>query len=242
MGNKVGLILKYNEYINNINIKNLNDDTEIFNDMLKNTINGSFAIGEGLIKTHPIDKSVDLIKRRFPNVDVSIEEDGEIVLLNLTESLRVYNILITNLGYFISLVEVNNNWTKEFNLDMKVDGIILEPKYDLKVTVPEKLYHASPLKFKEKVLKNGLVLKSLNKVSLHPDRIYLTDDILTCKMFASSLPKDNLSFYQDGYCIYSIDTDFIDNLYSDINLKNSGYYVDYNIPPNALKVVLTGKL
>ncbi len=85
MGNKVGLILKYNEYIDNIGIKNQDDDTEIFNDMMRNTIRGSFAISEGLIKTYPIDKSVDIIKRRFPNVDVTTEDDGEIVVSDLTE-------------------------------------------------------------------------------------------------------------------------------------------------------------
>ena len=236
MGNRVGLILKYNEYIDNIAFKNQDDDAEIFNDMIKNTIRGSFAITEGLIKTYPIDKSVDIIKRRFPNVDVTTEEDGEIVVSNLTDKLSVYNILFTNLGYFISLVDIDNKWNKV------VDAVILEPKYDIKVKVPKNLYHASPLKYKDKILKNGLVLKSLSKVSLHPDRIYLTDDIMTCKMFASNLPKDKLPFYQDGYCIYSIDVSYIDNLYSDINIRKSGYYIDYNIPPNAIKLVFSGKL
>ena len=242
MGNREGLILKYNEYIDNISIKNQDDDTEIFNDMMRNTIRGSFAISEGLIKTHPIDKSVDIIKRRFSNVDVSTEDDGEIVVSNLTDKLSVYNILFTNLGYFISLVEINNKWNKVVDLDKVVDAVILEPKYDLKVKVPKSLYHASPLKYKNKILSNGLILKALSKVSLHPDRIYLTDDLITCKMFANNLPKDKLPFYQDGYCIYSIDTNYIDDLYSDINLRKSGYYVDYNIPPNAIKLVFIGKL
>jgi hypothetical protein len=242
MGNRVGLILKYNEYIDNITIKNQDDDVEIFNDMLRNTIRGSFAISEGLIKTHPIDKSVDIIKRRFPNVDVSTEDDGEIVVSNLSDKLSVYNILFTNLGYFISLVDIDNKWNKVVDLDKVVDAVILEPKYDIKVAVPKSLYHASPLKYKDKILSNGLILKALSKVSLHPDRIYLTDDLMTCKMFASNLPKDKLPFYQDGYCIYSIDTNYIDDLYSDINLRKSGYYVDYNIPPNAIKLVFSGKL
>jgi hypothetical protein len=241
MGNRVGLLLKYNEYIDNISIKNQDDDTDIFNDMMRNTIRGSFAIAEGLIKTHPIDKSVDIIKRRFPNVDVTTDDDGEIVVSDLTEKLSVYNILFTNLGYFISLVEINNKWDKTIDLDKVVDAVILEPKYDQKMPVPKFLYHASPLKYKEKILKNGLALKSLNKVSLHPDRIYLTDSLMTCKIFASRLPKDKLPFYQDGYCIYSVDTSYIHNLYSDINLKKSGYYVDYNIPPSAIKLVFSGK-
>ena len=44
-------LLNVNEYIDNITIKNQDDDVEIFNDMLRNTIRGSFAISEGLIKT-----------------------------------------------------------------------------------------------------------------------------------------------------------------------------------------------
>ena len=44
------------------------------------TKNGQLTLSEGLIMTHPINKSVDIIKKRFPNLNISIEEDGEIYI------------------------------------------------------------------------------------------------------------------------------------------------------------------
>ena len=42
---------------------------------------------------------------------------------------------------------------KEFDEKTKPIAFILEAKYDLEVLIPDKLYHCSPLKYKDKILK-----------------------------------------------------------------------------------------
>jgi hypothetical protein len=61
MGNLFKFLFEYNDYIENIeNIENSDKDIYIYNQMVK------VPIIEGLIFTHPVDKSVNILKMRFP--------------------------------------------------------------------------------------------------------------------------------------------------------------------------------
>lgn len=243
MGNKFRFILDYYDYIDNIEKLSVNDDINIFNSFKNQTKNGSLVLTEGLIKTHPIEKSINIIKKRFPYLNISIEDDGELYIDNFKKQLKEYIPLFNNLGYFIDHLKIDNDtWTKKINDDIIPSALYLEAKYDIKIDkIPNKLYHASPLKFKDKILKYGFIPKSKNKISIHPDRIYLTDDILTAKLFAKNLEKEYSEYYKDGYCIYSIDGKCIKELYSDVNLRKGGYYVLHNIHPKCFKIVFEGK-
>lgn len=64
MGNTFKFLLEYNEYIKNID--NSDKEEYIYNEILKRSKFGYLVITEGLIFTHPIDKSIDILKRRFP--------------------------------------------------------------------------------------------------------------------------------------------------------------------------------
>lgn len=67
-------ILTYIEYIKNIEISSSEDDFKIYNDIVKNPLFDNLILIEGLIKTHPIQKSINIIKNKFPNFIVKMEK------------------------------------------------------------------------------------------------------------------------------------------------------------------------
>jgi hypothetical protein len=233
MANTFKFILEYKDYIDNI--EDSEKDNYIYNEILKRTKFGRLAIVEGLIHTHPIDKSVNILKRRFPELIIEVENDGEIYIENQPpQKLEKYIPIITNLGYFISLITFDgNSWIKEYDSESCPVAFYLEPKYDLKVIVPETLYHTSPIKFKDKISKIGFIPKTGNKKSNHPDRIYLTDNLKTAVSFGENIKNET----KDGYCIYKVDGKYINNLYSDINLRSGGFYTLQNIKPNCFELI-----
>lgn len=233
MGNTFKFLFEYKDYINNI--ESSTKDDYIYNEILKRTKFNKLAISEGLITTHPIDKSIDILKRRFPELKIEIESDGEIFIDNQPpQNLGKYIPLITNLGYFISLITIDGeSWLKKYDDDTKPVAFYLEPKYDLQVSVPEILYHASPIKYKDKISKIGFIPKTGNKISNHPERIYLTDDLEKAISFGQNITSDT----NNGYCIFKINGGCIDKLYIDINLISGGFYTLQNIKPEFFELI-----
>lgn len=238
MGDTLKFLFEYNEYIRNI--ENSNNDEYIYNEILKRTKFNRLVIVEGLIKTHPVDKSINILKKKFSELIIIKEPDGEIYIENRPpQIIKKYLPLITNLGYSISKLTIDGNeWLNDYDDMTEPIAFILEAKYDYEVDIPEILYHTSPIKFKDKILKYGLSPRSGNKLSNHPDRIYLTNDINKSFMFGNYL-NDNSSksnFYKNGYCIYKIDGKSINKLYSDINLRDGGFYTNDNISPENIEL------
>lgn len=232
-------LLDYYQYIDDINNLSESDDSKIYEEILRQSKFGRLALVEGLIFTHPISKSIDIISRRFPELTVDIEKDGDIYIEGNFNELQNYLPLFTNLGYFISTYTINGqDWEKNYKKSTKPIALYLEPKYDLKIdSIPNILYHASPLKFKNKILKYGLSPRTGSKLSKHPERIYLTDSVEKAYNFGLYLRKDNSDYYKDGFCIYSIDGSKIHNLYSDINFRDGGYYTMANIGSDGIILI-----
>jgi len=229
-------ILDYYNYIDNI--ENLTDrDNYIYEEINKRTKFGRLALFEGLIFTHPLNKSVVILKRRFDELNIEIEEDGEIYIEGDLSELSKYLPMFTNLGYFISKYTTDGtNWEIDYTKHTKPIALYLEPKYDYLIdNIPDILYHASPLKFKNKILKYGLSPRSGNKLSKHPKRIYLTNSINNAYNFGLYL-QDNNKYYDDGFCIYSINGKSISKLYSDINFKQGVFYIMNNIDLKYIKL------
>ena len=242
MGNILKFILEYQDYIENI--ENSDKDDYIFNEILKRSYNSRLKISEGLIKTYPVKKSEDILKRRFPELNIEIDEDNEIYIYDLNDKISKYLPIITNLGYFISQVTIDgSNWQHNgINDNLYPKGICIEAKYDYEVKIPSTLYHASPIKLKNKILKNGLSPRSGNKIAKHPERIYLTDNINTAIQFGKYLKnEENNEWYKNGFCIYSIDGKGISNLYSDVNLRQGGFYTISYIKPENIKLIWDNK-
>ena len=231
-------MLEYNDYINSIinyKIPNYSDEY-IYEYMNKNLRNGILPLNEGLIYSQPIDITIRVLKNKFDELDIKKYEDGDISIEGMNDRLKKYIPLINNLGYFISSA-FNDNDMIDISLLKKDDlnniicsNIFIEPKYDYQVEIPKILYHASPLKFKDKILKIGLTPKSGSKLSYHPDRIYLSSNIESCVKFGEYLlnSKEN-QYYKNGYCIYIIKGEGIDKLYSDINMREVGFYTLDNV-------------
>lgn len=238
MGNTFKFILEYKDYIDDI--ENPEKDNYIYNEILKRTKFGRLAIVKGLIHTHPIDKSVNILKRRFPELDIEVEKDVEIYIENQPpQKLEKYIPIITNLGYFISRLTIGGReWIKEYDNDTKPIAFILEAKYDYEVEIPENLYHASPIRFKDKIVKFGLTPKTGNKLSNHPERIYLTDDLNKAIDFGNYLREESDSdWYKNGYCVYSVSGNGISKLYSDVNFRQGGFYTLNNIKSENIKLI-----
>lgn len=236
MGNTFKFLLEYNEYIDNI--ENSDKDEYIYNEILKRTKFNKLSIVEGLIHTYPVKKSIDILRRKFPELIVELGEDDEIYIENQPpKKLGIYLPIITNLGYFISKYTIDGEeWLMDFDNDTKPISFVIEAKYDYEVKIPNILYHASPLRFKSKILKYGLTPKSGNKLSNHPNRIYLTDDLNNAKSFGNYLRnQEKNEWYQSGYCIYSVDGSCIEKLYSDVNFREGGYYTTNNIGTDYIK-------
>lgn len=238
MGNTFKFILEYKEYIDDI--ENSEKDSYIYNEILKRTKFDRLVIVEGLIHTYPIEKSVNILKRRFPELTIEVESDGEIYIENQPpQKLEKYVPIITNLGYFISKLTIDGQeWIKEYNSDTKPIALILEAKYDYEVDIPETLYHASPIKFKDKIIKFGLTPKTGNKLSNHPERIYLTNDLNKAINFGNYLREENDNeWYKNGYCVYSVKGIGVSKLYSDVNFRHGGFYTLNNIKSENIKLI-----
>ncbi len=225
-------IFKYNDYIKNIESLNESDDLEIY-DEYKKSASKVKILAEGLIMTHPNNKSLDIILRRFKELSGNIEPDGEIFLHGQFLEINKYIPLFRNLGYIISKYTIDGNkWLKDFIDTTKPIALYLEAIYDMEISpIPYILYHVSPKNFKEKIEKIGLIPKSGSKLSNHPARIYLTDNLNLAKNFGNSQLNSD-------FIICQINTDGLDmKLYSDVNLRSNGYYTLSNIPPSNITIL-----
>ncbi len=237
-------LLEYNEYIRD-NVNNIDSkysDEYISKYMSSVSRGGRLILKEGLIYSQPQKITIDILKRKFSELDIQIDDDSDISIVGMDHKLSKYVPLINNLGYFISSAFIgsdNISFTEETIGNIKVDEIFIEPKYDYQVDNPKVLYHTSPLKFKEKILKSGLSPRSGNKLSNHPDRIYLTDSFNKCIRFGEYLVMNNheSEYYKNGYCIYEISGDSINKLYSDINFREGGFYTLDNISSDKIKLL-----
>lgn len=227
---KYNFIFNYNEYLKNVLNLNIYDDKKMFEEF-----NG-VIITEGMIKTHPVDQSIRILKNRFDNITINKEKDGEIRINGLSKDIGHYLPLINNLGYFISLKCIDGEWYNYIDsISGFISGVVIEAKFDLKVEVPPVLYHTTLSKNNKNIYKVGLIPKSNNKKTTHPDRIYFTKDLKIANLFGKELQKDDQSI---DISIWEINTNgLVMNLYSDVNMRNYGFYTLRNIPPNNLKLI-----
>lgn len=239
MGNTLKFLLDYKDYVGNDYDPAM--DGHIYDEILKRTVFGSLSIVEGLIHSCETGKAMSIIKRRFPGVAVTPGPDGEIFISGLTDQLSNILPIITNLGYFISKVTIDGEeWVKDFSQDDCPVALCIESKYDMEVSIPEVMYHASPLRHKQKIMKSGLSPRTGNKLSRHPERIYLTDDANKAIMFGKYLmgtEGGHSEWYQNGFCVYEISGEGVGKLYSDVNLREGGFYTMWNISPRHIKMV-----
>jgi hypothetical protein len=248
---KMLFLLEYVDYLINIDNKTEIDDNNIYNDF-KNEI-----IVEGLLKTYPSNKSLNIILKRFNELNGEIDSDGEIYLEGNFDNISRYIPIFNNLGYFISKLTIDgSDWIHNYNNDIRPIALYLEAKYDTIIDpLPNILYHATFEIYANRILKKGLSPKTKNKVSSHPDRIYLTDNLEITNNFGKyllymkikeienmtdlTIDKNIIIEKFKNYNILKFNTENVHmKLFKDVNMKDYGFYTYDFIPPKYIKKVI----
>lgn len=227
-------------------------------DLLKQIIMEElYLYHEGLMVTHNIHKSIDILKRwtvwyKDTNIEF-VDDDNKIIAKIADITLKEFEQLlkiINNLGYYISqYTEHPREYYNKYSYNRVVNLIknniffelIIEAKYDKQLNnndIPDKAYHVTDSKNEEKILKLGLVPKNREKKSKHPERVYFTYNI----EWAEMLSKDPQFQIEQEATIFEINFKELllirsIRLFNDANLSEVGFYTYENIPPKYLKIV-----
>lgn len=218
---------------------------------------------EGLILTHDITRYssviTDFLSQLKIKYDINIKDKLEFELtihLNLLPIEFPYNDVVSMinhrcyvLGYFPSYywITLKNGIKNEFkeiiNLTDNTKDVCIkfEAKYEdglytNNVYCPDKLYHLSYQDYKNKIIKNGLYPKSKNRLSVHPDRIYLFKDIDKYIDLLYSLKfSDKINNISKDYILLEIDCrKYPLILHTDPNYR-VGYFTYDHINPVDIK-------
>ena len=210
------------------------------------------ALAEGLISSQPIERVVDVVKRKWPTVRVHEDATSPLYVLFfrgddvlVPSFVQTFARMISTMGWYVASYYLNKGPVRRLNLaDVTPDtlvGFLIEAKYDKQIEdVPPVLYHVAPSEYADKILRIGLSPRSQGKRSDHPDRVYLATDEESVFDIADTFFKDR----QHSQTIFSIDTSklvagtrfFRDPNYT-IDGVVYGYYTMDNIPPAALEVI-----
>lgn len=211
---------------------------------------------EGSIKTINIGKTINLLKKKFPNWKFKIDDRAFFIQIlgNRTEKeYQELKYLLNNLGWFISWFKIEGDSgnisgkfnektvTNSFNRgDVFYIELRVEAKFDEEIVenIPPFLYHIVPSQNADKILKIGLVPKSRSKASYHPDRVYLGRSIEGVEKLA---PQMYQRTGDKNYIILKIDTEMVPGgylkLYTDPNYSKEAFYTLNNIPPQAIEKI-----
>lgn len=218
---------------------------------------------EGLIKTHDINKTIqslktifnklnidyDIIKTSIFSYNIEIFNVNKLTNNNLKEIVDINNNLF---GYYPSYIYIVNNigQTHSYKYDKKylkntyqTIKIIFEAKFEKDLYNKEQnnlniVYHLTLQKLKHKILKNGLIPKSNNRKTVHPDRIYFFKNINNYVNLLSNLKNNDImnKLKTEQYMLLEISltpdiTTHIDSNYID------GLFTYDNINPNNIKIL-----
>lgn len=215
-------------------------------------------MNEGLIMTHPLDKSIDILRRAgyaayaqenpenkgvISNsiiLEIEFSDDYEKEIDKLFKK-------VNNLGYFCSAY-ANEAYSGKYDkyqvLDALEDGLryfefIFEAKYDHEVNFEnlkketDYLFHVTSKKNVASIKKLGLYPRAENKQSTHPERIYMTFSYKA----ALALEPQLRSHRGEDQVIIVFDINKLrprTKFYSDVNFFPIGIYTQDNIPPSAI--------
>lgn len=237
------------------------------------------SIQDGSIKTYDINKTIQDISSLISsynidfNVCKKINNTIEITLNDInkvSDFIQKYDIIEESMynlyGWFPSKVKVigifgnsrEYTYKKEhiyFRLRDKSTAIItFESKYDIKVNnIPNKMYHLTIQQY-EKDISKGIICKNKSKLTKHDGRIYLCDNLNSCKFLINKMkfhysqekidildnPFNSGKKYNKNtnWIIFEIDTKLagIEKLYKDPNYRDGYYYID-NINRKSIKVI-----
>jgi len=223
-------------------------------------------LNEGLIKSIEYDKFVELLERLFEksgknklsydliqtHMGVNIEVDRGFFSEELFEKLiNLLNVSGYIVNYFFLDEEEYNRYPDMKDLFSNYETITINiiKKFDTtnNSPLPEYLYHVSEQKYYDKIMKNGLIPRSLKKIENHPERVYFLDSLEGANNFKEILEDMNP---ENNYIILRVDIKLLPKLklhfdptyfqneedyYNEEKYK--AYYTYNNITPLSLKLI-----
>jgi len=209
---------------------------------------------EGLIITHDINKYSHIITDYLYKIgikySIDITDKYQFDLTLETNNIDLVNVInhdCYSLGYFPSYywIILNSNMKNGFkeitSLPDNTKSVIIkyESKYDdglYKNTVicPSKLYHLSYQVNRKNILDKGIYPKSKKRLSVHPERIYLFEDINEYENLLNKLKFTDKD--KNEYILLEIDCS-VDKLFlhTDPNYR-LGYFTYDNINPKNISI------
>jgi len=221
------------------------------------------SLKEDLIKTHPYETSVEILKRAdYKVIDDHDDVGKKIFVAEVGQSDAKFRKLIHNLGWFMSGMYIYNAYYESFEyrpytkqLHKKLEdndivfAIILSAKYGEEVDIKSSkfeysdypyLYHATPRQYVDKIKKIGLTPKTKNKKAIHPDRVYFSKTIELAQNLIPQLAQFSEPDYktnQADYAVLKIDSKKLPpdtKFYDDPDMSGGAVYILGNVPPNAI--------
>jgi len=167
-------------------------------------------IYEGLITSHPIEKCYIIFNRKFKN-KLKLQRlknyDLGISLIPFYIKKQYYNDMVklmNNLGWHIS--EISYLTDKGFEYVSNINdlpnianavNIVFSSKFQIEFDnkkLPEFIYHVSLSKYKDKILKKGLIPKKKNKTALTQNAIFFSLTDKDYKKLAKKLYPEETEF------------------------------------------------
>ena len=212
---------------------------------------------EGLITTHDINIYNKVIINYLDSLNIknNLKIINKLnffleIFNNINESnIEMINNYIYNLGYFPStyIVILNNGMTNRFkylkdivfknisSIEINYEAKYSDGLYKNDIICPNKLYHLTYSDNWDSIIKKGIYPKSKKRLSVHPDRIYLFDNISDYKSLLNNLKlSDSINSIKKNYDLLEVDSSddkFI--LHTDPNYR-MGYFTYDNISPKLI--------
>lgn len=228
---------------------------------IKKFYNEQKLLNEGLILTHPIDKSISVLEKT--GYDVVIVGKNESFKNRFFVQVNNHNVdidklwkITNNLGWYCS--QIRNPFTNHDNNQVKYTRsnltshfekygevmLLFEPKFDLEIsTIDHKyLYHFTKEMYWSKIMKYGLVPKNQEKQANHPERIYLAFSAYSAEKFGHKIMSNpnNIQKHDNNQgIILKINVSNIMNyfkIYQDPNYYKEGCYTLNTIPFSAISI------
>lgn len=212
----------------------------------ENQILEEALLKEGLTRTYPFEWVKKYIQRNANEdfVDIICHRDSKQFLVTIKQnspSIKTFKRAMESFGYFCSSEK------------KRISGILtqFEPKFDEYIKGSEfkkksgnTFFHVSPIRYVDKILKNGLVPKSKNNFLIYPDRVHLIyndGNHDNPYMMADMLYTVDGNKHNNGeYALFGVSTKGLDNVkfYRDWNVEDFEAYFTYeNIPPQNITFI-----
>ena len=221
-----GLIKSYGADYVISNLKKVFDLTSKFENYKKNNSKGYIATDSSTLRFDRKDKETSVIELIIPNNKTQIERIEK--FLNVC-------------GWYVASNDIDQ-YCKNGFVHLVFEKKYQKPLKNNKIEVPNIIYHITQKAYLPKIKEKGLVPKSGNKISKHPERIYFLTD---------KLPETDLSVFSKQFFIHTNSDEYIEynkmvlltidvssirntiNFYSDPNADGCVYCYD-NIPPKCI--------